>query len=110
MNPLTVRNEALPRSWLRLAMVNVAIVFAWFQPPQSVLAVNPPPDGGYPNGNTAEGTDALFNLTSGQFNTAIGLNALYSNTIGYHNTAIGASALSSNTTGLLNTAIGAFAL
>ena len=25
-------------------------------------AVLPAPDGGYPNGNTAEGTDALFSL------------------------------------------------
>ena len=28
-------------------------------------AVVPPPDGGYPNGNTAEGEDALFSLTTG---------------------------------------------
>ena len=28
-------------------------------------AVNPPPDGGYPGGNTAEGQNALFSLTTG---------------------------------------------
>jgi hypothetical protein len=28
-------------------------------------AVDPAPDGGYPNGNTAEGEDALFSLTTG---------------------------------------------
>ena len=28
-------------------------------------AVVPPPDGGYPGFNTAEGQNALFNLTSG---------------------------------------------
>ena len=26
----------------------------------AAFAVDPPPDGGYPNGNTAEGTNALF--------------------------------------------------
>jgi hypothetical protein len=33
-------------------------------------AVVPAPDGGYPNGNTAEGTNALLNLTNGIWNTA----------------------------------------
>ena len=36
----------------------------------------PPPDGGYPNQNTAEGDDALFSLTDGTDNTAIGFDAL----------------------------------
>src|SRR2546423_1355105 len=30
-----------------------------------ILAVSPPPDGGYPGGNTAEGQNALFSLTTG---------------------------------------------
>jgi hypothetical protein len=30
-----------------------------------VQAVVPPPDGGYPNFNTAEGQNALFSLTTG---------------------------------------------
>jgi len=34
-------------------------------------AVSPPPDGGYPRGNTAKGTDALFSLTTGISNTTI---------------------------------------
>jgi hypothetical protein len=42
-------------------------------------AVSPPPDGGYPGGNTAEGTDALLN-TTGTGNTAIGYLALEKNT------------------------------
>jgi hypothetical protein len=36
-------------------------------------AVSPPPDGGYPSNNTAEGTNALLNLAGGNNNTAIGL-------------------------------------
>jgi hypothetical protein len=32
-----------------------------------VQAVLPQPDGGYPGGNTAEGQNALFNLTSDGF-------------------------------------------
>src|ERR1700751_481876 len=39
-------------------------------------AVNPPPDGGYPGENTAEGTNALLSLTSGIDNTAVGFDAL----------------------------------
>jgi len=89
-------------------------------------AVNPPPDGGYPGGNTAEGQGALLNLTSGTFNTAVGLLSLRSNTQNTFNTAvgagalltstadkntgIGAGALLSNTIGSQNTANGSFAL
>src|SRR6476619_6383805 len=73
-------------------------------------AVDPPPDGGYPNGNTAEGENALFSLTTGGFNTANGAFALYRNTTGSENTASGFSALSGNTTGSLNTATGRAAL
>ena len=73
-------------------------------------AVLPPPDGGYPGENTAEGDDALLSLTAGQYNTAIGFAALYTNTTGISNTANGDSALYSNTTGSENTAIGLSAL
>jgi hypothetical protein len=89
-------------------------------------AVVPAPDGGYPSGNTAEGQNALFSLTTGGFNTAVGFLSLRSNTTGefntgigaatlfvntsFGNTATGAGALLSNTTGPQNTANGAFAL
>jgi hypothetical protein len=89
-------------------------------------AVSPPPDGGYPGGNTAEGQNALLSLTTGTYNTALGLYSLLSlsdekfNTgvgagtllanIADQNTATGAGALLSNTTGASNTANGAFAL
>ena len=70
-------------------------------------AVSPPPDGGYPFFNTAEGDNALASLTTGADNTANGFNALVRNTGGNDNTAIGFNALSSNTTGIENTATGA---
>jgi trimeric autotransporter adhesin len=76
----------------------------------AALAVSPPPDGGYPNENTAEGDSALFNLTTGYDNTAIGFDTLLSNTTGISNTAIGSLALDSNTTGSFNTADGFHAL
>jgi hypothetical protein len=89
-------------------------------------ALNPPPDGGYPGGNTAEGQSALSSLTSGTYNTAVGVfsletditgnfntgigaGTLLANT-GGQNTATGAGALLSNATGAFNTANGAFAL
>jgi trimeric autotransporter adhesin len=89
-------------------------------------AVNPPPDGGYPEANTAEGQNALFSLTTGvantavgwlslnvldtgKFNTAIGAATLIGNTAD-QNTATGAGALFNTSTGGNNTANGAFAL
>src|SRR6266480_2084980 len=73
-------------------------------------AVVPPPEGGYANGNTAEGTQALFSLTTGAQNTANGFQALYSNRSGAGHTANGFQALFSNIDGLDNTAIGFQAL
>ena len=77
-------------------------------------AVVPAPDGGYgpPDygvGNTAEGEEALLNLSSGGFNTATGYRSLFSNVTGNFNTAVGAGALFSNN-GTENTATGAGAL
>ena len=91
-----------------------------------IQAVVPPPDGGYPNFNTAEGQNALFSLTTGSANTAVGWFSLWANAEGNfntatgagallfntadENTAFGAAALLFNTTGINNTAIGAAAL
>ena len=72
-------------------------------------AVNPPPDGGYPGSNTAEGQNALLSLTTGAYNTAVGLFSLESNTTGNFNTAIGAGTLPANIA-FNNTAVGAGAL
>jgi len=75
----------------------------------NVRGLNPPPDGGYPGGNTAEGQNALFSLTSGGFNTAVGFFSLRSNATGQFNTAIGAGTLLASTADE-NTATGTAAL
>ncbi len=56
--------------------------------------------------NTAVGSKALLNNTTGAYNTAIGSNALDSTTSGYSNTAVGANALQRLPIGDFNTAIG----
>ena len=56
-------------------------------------AVSPPPDGGYPGQNTAEGQNALLSLTTGVNNTAVGWYSLKSDTTHSNNTAIGTGAL-----------------
>jgi trimeric autotransporter adhesin len=96
------------RSPLRLGILLIAL--AWFAVSPRARAVNPAPDGGYPNENTAEGDNALLNLTTGGGNTAIGFDALFSNTTGSSNTATGSDALQNNTVGYVNTAIGSNAL
>jgi hypothetical protein len=73
-------------------------------------AVSPAPDGGYPGFNTAEGSNALFSLTTGIWNTALGGQALFHDTTGSNNTAVGLNALYFNIGGLDNTATGAQAL
>ncbi len=88
----------------------LALAIAWIVASPTARAVDPPPDGGYPNQNTAEGEDALFSLTTGIDNTAVGFHALFSNADGYGNTASGSEALSSNTAGIYNTANGVWAL
>ena len=116
MNPLIQVKKATP------PFLGVFVLVCLTLSPR-VQAVVPPPDGGYPGGNTAEGTgslqnlttgiwntangyQALFHTTTGRFNTATGFNALYSNTTGTENVANGVNALHSNTIGNSNTAIG----
>ena len=107
-----------------LILIPIVIISLGFLP--RAQAVAPAPDGGYPGGNTAEGQNALFSLTTGGYNTAVGFFSLRSNATGQfntatgagallastadQNTATGAAALLSNTTGPGNTANGAFAL
>jgi hypothetical protein len=73
-------------------------------------AVVPPPDGGYPGNNTAEGQNALLSLTTGVNNTAVGWFSLKSNRRGQLNTAVGAGTLFSTVAASRNTAVGGAAL
>jgi hypothetical protein len=99
--------------WIQLkkgtSFLTVALLVLFFYILPKAQAVVPAPDGGYPGGNTAEGQNALFGLTTGGFNTAIGFVSLRGNSTGDFNTAVGAGALFANTESD-NTAIGAVAL
>jgi hypothetical protein len=69
---------------MRLTFLLTVTLLVSFRLLPTLEAVNPPPDGGYDNGNTAEGTDALLNLQlkrdngdpASFNNTAVGLQAL----------------------------------
>jgi hypothetical protein len=107
-----------------LAAITLGWLAVQFAP--NGFGVVPPPDGGYPNFTTAEGTNALKSLTTGSGNTGIGWVSLFSATTASFNTGVGAGtlalntadsntasgagALLLNTTGNFNTANGAFAL
>jgi hypothetical protein len=121
------------RPFLRPALILIVFALACFALSPMAQAVLPPPDGGYANFNTAEGENALRNLTTGIGNAAVGWFSLSSNTDGSFNTAVGAgtllfnvgdqstgegdqntaigtAALLNNTTGSENTAVGVNAL
>ena len=116
----------MAQSPLRLALLLIPLVFACFALSPAAQAVSPAPDGGYPGQDTAEGQNALLNLTTGGFNTANGWLSLRAVTTGSfntgvgagtlalniadNNTATGAGALLSNTSGQGNTATGVQAL
>ena len=122
---LTISNP-ISDSLLRCALILIPFVLICVATLPGAHAVSPPPDGGYPNFNTAEGQSALFSLTTGSANTAVGWFSLSTNAAGSfntatgagsllfntadQNTAFGAAALLFNTTGINNTAVGAAAL
>ena len=107
----TTVTKSINRSSLRLGFLLIPLTLACFALSPAARAVDPPPDGGYDRFNTAEGTDALFSLTTlGFFNTATGFEALFSNTTGSANTANGYQALFNNTGGNNDTANGLEAL
>ena len=105
---LTINNP-INDSLLRCTLILIPFVLMCVALLPGAQAVSPAPDGGYPGGNTAEGQNALFSLTTGGFNTAVGFFSLRSDTTGQFNTAIGAGTLLSNTADG-NTANGTFAL
>jgi endosialidase-like protein len=97
MNPLISLRKPAPLLLIVIALVSVA------------QAVSPPPDGEYPGANTAEGHNALFNLTTGGYNAAIGWESLSGVTSGSYNTGVGAGTLVLNNANN-NTAVGTAAL
>src|SRR6267143_587293 len=102
--------NSVSRAPSRRGFLLIPLALAWFALSPNAQAVTPAPDGGYPIGNTAEGENALFSLTTGYDNVAIGFEALFYNTGGILNTGSGFRALYSNTTGTRNTATGNAAL
>src|SRR5260370_15043521 len=98
--------RSINRSPLRCSFFTITIALCCFALVQNTQAVSPAPDGGYPGANTAEGTDALFSLTSGIANTAVGLNALHDNTTGGFNVAVGSCAPAPHRPCHLNIALG----
>ena len=89
-----------------LILISLLTGLAFLQPSPAVV---PPPDGGYPGFNTAEGQNALSSLTTGTGNAAVGAFSLISNTTASFNTAVGAGALLFNVESQ-NTAVGALAM
>jgi hypothetical protein len=104
---ITPRRKNLRRD---LFLIPLVLALAGLALAPTARALNPPPDGGYPNETTAEGDGALFSLTTGFGNTALGFNALRSDTEGSFNTATGRNALRFHITGDHNTATGGAAL
>ena len=102
MPPLIQIKKATPLRAITLLLTCFALM-------PLAQAVVPAPDGGYPNGNTAEGQNALQSTTTGGFNAAVGWFSLFANTTGSFNTAVGAGALDLNTADN-NTAVGVAAL
>jgi Chaperone of endosialidase len=94
----------------RFRFILVGFTLAWSALLTTAQAVTPPPDGGYPGFNTAEGQNALFSCTTGVRNTALGAFTLYRDTTGNGNTAVGINALRRNIIGGYNTAVGLNAL
>src|SRR6516162_11001033 len=94
---------------MKIFRLFVAFTLICFALSPEAQAVSPPPDGGYPGQNTAEGQSALLHLSGGTYNTAVGWSSLGFNVTGNLNTAVGAGSLLFNTADE-NAATGAGAL
>jgi trimeric autotransporter adhesin len=124
-------STSIGRHFLRSGFILIALAIVSFGLSPKAQAIVPPPDGGYPGANTAEGDGALNSFTPqlrgyGVDNTALGYHTLFSDTTGSRNTATGSGALANNnsddntahgyqalannTFGFWNTAIGSGAL
>jgi Chaperone of endosialidase len=113
MKTLSLTKSAGRSPWRSggILIVVALACFALSAAPKAFGGLPPPaPDGGYPNQTTAEGTGALFNLTSGTNNTALGFDALFNDTTGGWNTATGEQTLYLNVAGNYNTGNGYRAL
>jgi len=95
-----------------LGQVTLIFTLACFALSPTARAVTPAPDGGYPNDNTAEGEDALFDLdvNNSTDNTAVGFDAMSLTTVTFGNTAVGSQAMEFAGSGSFNVAIGFEAL
>jgi len=100
------RSLPLGRGFLLIPLILVC--FAFLPQMQAAPNVSPAPDGCYPGFNTAEGCNALKNVT-GAGNTGVGWYSLYVDTTGSYNTGLGGGTLVLNTADS-NTATGAAAL
>jgi hypothetical protein len=103
------RSLPLWRGFLLIPLILVCFAFA----PQTRAAVDvvPPPDGCYPGFTTAEGCQALKNLSGGTANTGLGWRALFSVGDASFNVGVGAGALVlTRTNGDANTAVGTAAI
>ena len=115
MKTLTL-NHSIDHAHFRCTVFMIAFAVAALAVSLVAQAVVPPPDGGYPNFNTAEGQNALLSLTTGVGNTAVGWFSLSSDLDGSFNTAVGAGTLllnigdQSTGEGVENTAVGTAAL
>ena len=69
---------SISRSPLRFCLLLIPLVLVCFAFSPTARAVDPTPDGGYPNRNTPEGDGALQSLTTAPGNRVEGSEALFS--------------------------------
>src|SRR4030095_1311367 len=93
--------------WRGVLLIPLILVCFAFAP--QTQAVSPPPDGGYPGFNTAEGDNALLTLFGGFANTGLGWYSEFANGGASFNTGAGAGTLALNNADA-NTALGTAAL
>src|SRR5689334_5349097 len=96
----TPQIRSICQSHLRLGFALIALAWLGLLPGAQATDL----DSVLPNGNNADGSGVLTNLTTGGFNTGCGWFSLASDQAGSWNTAYGAATLFYNTAGVDNTA------